>query len=101
MPEGEKIVGASSKGWAESVPPCTGGIGVTDLPNIGGGGSGPLSLSSSGIPALNVESGGGNLFWCLSFHCTMVERGIEKLQLPSNDGIVLHYKETTVPMPGA
>ena len=29
----------------------------------------------------------------------MVERGIEKLQLPSNDGIVLHYKESTIPIP--
>ena len=29
----------------------------------------------------------------------MVERGIEKLQLPSNDGIVLHFKEITISTP--
>ena len=34
MSEGVKIGGASSKGWAESVP--HGVIGLTDLPNIGG-----------------------------------------------------------------
>ena len=29
----------------------------------------------------------------------MVERGIEKLQLTSNDGIVLHFKEITISTP--
>ena len=33
MPEGEKIGGASSKGWVESAPLV--GIELTDLPKIG------------------------------------------------------------------
>ena len=38
MTEGEKNGGASSKGWAESAPLV--GIGLTDLSNMGGGGTG-------------------------------------------------------------
>ena len=36
MPEGENFGGASTKEWAESVPLPLVGIGLTDIPNIGG-----------------------------------------------------------------
>ena len=58
MPEGEKHGGATSKGWAESAPMV--GIGLTGLPNIGGGqwppwppGSGTTALCT--IQTLRAE----------------------------------------------
>ena len=40
MPEGEKVWGAGSKGWADRSALMV-GIGLTDLPNIGGGAVAP------------------------------------------------------------